>query len=350
MFTPQYRRGERRKFQVRWTGPWTVRSKLNDVTYVIRPDPSWLRKKEEIVSVDRLKRYYDAEDDLHVPPRADADLTLDGDEHAEDLSSDSDDDLGSDNPPDPRPRRGNLLPPHPHPLPGLAPEQIRRDPDEDRAREPEPIQDANEPQLEWDQFDFQQEPPPPLPQRVLRPRLPIQMAEPEAEIRDIPRSRTRVRFAPSVTMQTRQSTRGGRERDALPVNLREPTPGPNASRTDDVRPRRPGRPPKQPSSQNQVTRLEVDVNKAKLPSRTLPLPDPRAKLIKTEASASKPHVFKPRSGEQSAKANKPFTFETSTSRPPGPAHGSGERGADGSKPKVLGSRGQKSGAERPRWK
>ena len=95
LFTPKLRPGQSKKFATYWTGPWMVDRRVNDLLYEIRPDPSWQRKHNEVVSIDRLKTYYPNETDggrLMQPPPADADLRLQGDEHAEHLPDDDDDD------------------------------------------------------------------------------------------------------------------------------------------------------------------------------------------------------------------------------------------------------------------
>ena len=85
LFTPRLRPGQSKKFATYWTGPWTVVERVNNVMYRIRPDPSWMRKKEEVVAVDRLKRCYENEGDPHQqhPPDEQADLSMAGDEFAE---------------------------------------------------------------------------------------------------------------------------------------------------------------------------------------------------------------------------------------------------------------------------
>ena len=90
LFTPKYKAGQRRKFRSnKWTGPWTVQKKLNDVTYVVSPDPSWQRRGSEIVSWDRIKPYY-PEEGGHHPPHINEDLAMEGDEFVEQLQEDID--------------------------------------------------------------------------------------------------------------------------------------------------------------------------------------------------------------------------------------------------------------------
>ena len=63
-----------------------VRS-LNKLLYEISPHPSWLRKKTEIVSIDRLKTFHSHPDDnldeYSVPPPKGLDLSMPGDEYGQ---------------------------------------------------------------------------------------------------------------------------------------------------------------------------------------------------------------------------------------------------------------------------
>lgn len=98
LFTPRVRPGQSKKLATYWTGPWTIHSRVNEVMYRLAPDATWVRRGQEVVSVDRLKPYYEAEGDqqqIAQPPPVDADLAMDGDEHAEHVEIDDreDDDL-----------------------------------------------------------------------------------------------------------------------------------------------------------------------------------------------------------------------------------------------------------------
>jgi len=90
--------------------------------YRIAPDPSWIRKKDEVVSVDRLKIFYDDEvTDVskHQPPAEDADLSMTGDEYAETVhiqDSDEDTDDAGVQPPPVRPPSPPRPPTPPRPL------------------------------------------------------------------------------------------------------------------------------------------------------------------------------------------------------------------------------------------
>ena len=94
LFTPRLRPGQSKKLATYWTGPWTITRRVNDLMYELRPDSAWTRKSPEIVSIDRLKLFFPSEDSpaTHQPPPADADLTMPGDDHAELIDSQSDDD------------------------------------------------------------------------------------------------------------------------------------------------------------------------------------------------------------------------------------------------------------------
>ena len=98
LFTPRLRPGQSKKFATYWTGPWLVGRRINDLLYEIRPDPTWKRKSNEVVSIDRLKIYYPEEASKSSPPPGDdADLSMQGDEYAEHVTPDQDnEEIGSD--------------------------------------------------------------------------------------------------------------------------------------------------------------------------------------------------------------------------------------------------------------
>ena len=59
-----------------WTGPWTLDKQIKDVVVKILPDVTWVCKQPEIVTIDRLKKFFpsknadcrqDAEADLSMP-------------------------------------------------------------------------------------------------------------------------------------------------------------------------------------------------------------------------------------------------------------------------------------------
>ena len=89
LFTPRSR-GVSRKLTSYWSGPWTVTSKINDVMYRLQSDPAWEQQSSQAVSIDRLKPYGAPRGQgaatstaVSVPPDPDADLAMQGDEHAE---------------------------------------------------------------------------------------------------------------------------------------------------------------------------------------------------------------------------------------------------------------------------
>ena len=102
LFTPRLRAGQSSKLATFWTGPWTVKREVNRLTYELSPCVLWARKGTEIVSIDRLKPYYAAEEDEEdggEPPAVSADLSMPGDEMAEHFATrepESDDDDDSD--------------------------------------------------------------------------------------------------------------------------------------------------------------------------------------------------------------------------------------------------------------
>ena len=116
LFTPKLQVGQSSKLATYWTGPWTIQRRANALMYEIRPHTTWQRKANEVVSVDRLKLYYEQEegaDGTTAPPPVDADLRMRGDEHAEFLMTtdqEDDDDEDQEPPPPPQPR-----PPSPRP-------------------------------------------------------------------------------------------------------------------------------------------------------------------------------------------------------------------------------------------
>ena len=92
LFTPKYKPHLRRKFQKRWTGPWTVTKIINPTTLVIDPHQEWIRKAPQLVSIDRLKPFYELENAESIPPPANADLSMPGDEFAEHFQTDIEND------------------------------------------------------------------------------------------------------------------------------------------------------------------------------------------------------------------------------------------------------------------
>ena len=102
LFTPVPVPKGTRKFAKFWTGPWRVTRAVNKVVYEIAPHPTWMRKKNQVVSIDRLKRFQSAEgeniDEATVPPPHDSNLDMYGDEFAERFDVTSYDDNNDDGP------------------------------------------------------------------------------------------------------------------------------------------------------------------------------------------------------------------------------------------------------------
>ena len=131
LLTPIITPGKRKSFKSPWSGPWTIKTKVNEVVYEISPHPSWSHRKTQVVTVDRLKAYQcphdeaDAdsdESDTH-PPGINDDLSFPGDEFLENIptatTQDSDLDDDDDEP---------MLLPRPHQahqpqLPPVAPQR-----------------------------------------------------------------------------------------------------------------------------------------------------------------------------------------------------------------------------------
>ena len=92
LLTPRIPPGERKAFRSPYTGPWTVTRRINEVVYEISPDPRWSRKKPEVVTVDRLKRYHapvedEDDDEATHPPGMNEDLSFPGNEFVERLTT-----------------------------------------------------------------------------------------------------------------------------------------------------------------------------------------------------------------------------------------------------------------------
>jgi transposase InsO family protein len=87
LFTPTNPRGQRTKFNTHWTGPWTVKKKVNPLCYELYPDARWnYFRQSVVVSVDRLKKFHVKEcptDDYMLPPGPNDSVFMEGDEYAE---------------------------------------------------------------------------------------------------------------------------------------------------------------------------------------------------------------------------------------------------------------------------
>ena len=83
LFTPTNKPGQRRKFNLYWTGPWTVKRRRNELCYELFPNPTWMYfDRPVVVSIDRLKPYFEAEG-VEQPPGPDDNVQMPGDEFAE---------------------------------------------------------------------------------------------------------------------------------------------------------------------------------------------------------------------------------------------------------------------------
>jgi hypothetical protein len=96
LWTPRLRTGQSRKFTLYWTGPWQIKRQLNQLMYEITPHHSWVRQGSEAVSIDRLKPFHAMYVDAlehHCPPDPKADLKMLGNEFAEFIDSDLDEEI-----------------------------------------------------------------------------------------------------------------------------------------------------------------------------------------------------------------------------------------------------------------
>jgi hypothetical protein len=96
LWTPRLRPGQSRKFALYWTGPWQIKRQLNKLMYEITPHHSWARQGSEAVSIDRLQPFHAMYVDAlehHCPPDPKADLKMLGDEFAEFIDSDLDEEI-----------------------------------------------------------------------------------------------------------------------------------------------------------------------------------------------------------------------------------------------------------------
>merc|ERR1712001_726625 len=96
LFTPTIKPGFSKKTSTFWSGPWTVVREVNPLFYEIKPHPTWVRQKNEFVTIDRLKKFQCHESDdegmVSQPPPADLDLGAPGDEFLENFEVGGDDD------------------------------------------------------------------------------------------------------------------------------------------------------------------------------------------------------------------------------------------------------------------
>jgi hypothetical protein len=96
LWTPRLRLGQSRKFALYWTGPWQIKKQLNELMYEITPHHSLARQGSEALSIDRLKpfhaMYVDALE-YHCPPDPKANLKMLGNEFAEFIDMDLEEEI-----------------------------------------------------------------------------------------------------------------------------------------------------------------------------------------------------------------------------------------------------------------
>jgi hypothetical protein len=96
LWTPRLRPGQSKKFALYWTGPWQIKRQLNELMYKITPHHSWARQGSEAVLIDRLKLFHAMYVDTlehHCPPDPKADLKMLGDEFAELIDTDLEEEI-----------------------------------------------------------------------------------------------------------------------------------------------------------------------------------------------------------------------------------------------------------------
>ena len=57
LFTPTIAKGDRKKTAIFWSGPWKVVCMINPLVYEIAPRTSWLRRNNQVITIDRMKIY-----------------------------------------------------------------------------------------------------------------------------------------------------------------------------------------------------------------------------------------------------------------------------------------------------
>jgi len=85
LFTPTLGQRGVHKLHTGWTGPWKVRRKINPVTYEIAPTEKLNHPRKEIVSIDRIRRYYPDAFNTVISPEPGMQINFDGDFFAEDI-------------------------------------------------------------------------------------------------------------------------------------------------------------------------------------------------------------------------------------------------------------------------
>ena len=194
LFAPITTQGIRRKFLYNWSGPWSVASKINPVVYKIVPSCNWLRKKPEIVGVDRLRPYYESEQ-VEIPPPIDLVIENPLDDTTENLEPMIDLDI----PPGEQPQDGGLQPPeeeverndqgddHGQGQQQPLPQQQQQAPDEEQAHPPQDDQlpEAAQAQAAAAQAQAAAAPPPPQKKQATAKAVkrPLNAGQPKPEPR-----------------------------------------------------------------------------------------------------------------------------------------------------------------------
>jgi hypothetical protein len=98
LWTPRLRPGQARKFALYWTGPWQIKKQLNKLMYGITPHHSLARQGSEAVWINPLKpfhaMYVDALE-YHCLPDPKVDLKMLGNEFAEFIDTDLEDEIAA---------------------------------------------------------------------------------------------------------------------------------------------------------------------------------------------------------------------------------------------------------------
>ena len=79
LFTPILGQRQLTKLHTGWSGPWEVYRKINEVTYEISPTANLKHARREVVSIDRMRRYFRDESELTIDPLEGNEITLEGD-------------------------------------------------------------------------------------------------------------------------------------------------------------------------------------------------------------------------------------------------------------------------------
>jgi hypothetical protein len=98
LWTPRLRPGQSRKFALYWTGPWQIKKQLNELMCESTPHHSWARQGSEAVSINHLKPFHTMYVDAleyHCPPDPKADLKMLGDEFAEFIDTDFEEEINA---------------------------------------------------------------------------------------------------------------------------------------------------------------------------------------------------------------------------------------------------------------